>query len=339
MPNKPAGVDHSKELASIRKSLEGETLEEWLTKMRSNDPDLVFLRQRFPKDEWKDEYLATIATRPEQEVLLLIKSFLIQSLFTNQCDLFYTGLMKAKESNPQFYRNAMNAPFIQRLVKYAEEPDAGHPPPWEGNTWIAELLPDKPKLALQGLEAYVHAYRWHFSDNQIWGHDDVEQLIRAKFIGLPGSNPEAIRALHDAGWRKLECLVERMYFQMGYDTELTPPTSDGGRDVIAKKSGTGAKEVVLIDCKLYTRTINVKEARTILGTMNDYRATKGVIVSTGLFSEGAHDFAARNPIELIDGDHLIPLMNHHLGSKWALRIDHLAREALRPGVHAHKVRG
>jgi restriction system protein len=213
---------------------EGATLEEWLTKMCMNDPELFIIRQRFPHESWKDEYIATIAARTEEEVLFLIRSFLIQSGFTNRCDICYMGLMEAKKTNPEFYRKALADPFTQRLVRYAEEPDAGYPPPWEGNTWIADLLPDNPKLALQGLEAYIHAYRWHFSDNQIWGHKDVEQLIRAKFIGLPGSG--------------------------------------------------------------------------------------------------------RNPIELIDGNHLIPLMNHHLGSRWALQVDHLVWESLAPGVHIHSAR-
>ena len=37
----------------------------------------------------------------------------------------------------------------------------------------------------------------------------------------------------------------------------------------------------------------------------DARATKGVIVTTSTFSSGAREFADRNPLELIDRDHLI----------------------------------
>ena len=313
--------------------LEGMTLGEWLANTR--DPNIMMIRKRFPHESWKDEYLATITARPEEEVLFLIRSFLIESGFTNRCDITYSGLVKARKKSPEFYHKALTDPFTRRLVQYAEDPDGGHPPPWEGNTWIADLLPEQPKLALQGLEAYTHAYRQHFSDNQIWGHHDVEELIRAKFIGVPGSNPEAILVLHDAGWRKVECLVERLYFHMGYDTELTPPSNDGGRDVIARKSKAGEKEVVLVDCKRYTSTIGVGEARKISGTMADARATKGTIVTTSTFSAGARAFADRNPIELIDGDHLIPLFNRHLGSKWPLQVDHLSREAEEPGVHSH----
>ena len=43
------------------------------------------MRQRFPTEPWKDEYVSTIATRPEEEVLFLIRSFLIQSSYTYLC--------------------------------------------------------------------------------------------------------------------------------------------------------------------------------------------------------------------------------------------------------------
>jgi hypothetical protein len=63
-----------------------------------------------------------------------------------------------------------------------------------------------------------------------------------------------------------------------------------------------------------------------------------VIITTSIFSSGAREFADRNPLELIDGDHLIPLLNQHLGSKWPLQIDYLCMEAESPGPHTHTPR-
>jgi restriction endonuclease Mrr len=85
----------------------------------------------------------------------------------------------------------------------------------------------------------------------------------------------------------------------------------------------------------YTSTIEVDEARKILGAMEDARATKGAIITTSTFSAGARELADRNPIELIDGDHLIPLLNRHLGSKWLLQVDQLRWEARQSGLHSH----
>ena len=66
-----------------------------------------------------------------------------------------------------------------------------------------------------------------------------------------------------------------------------------------------------------------------------HRANKGVVVTTGLFESGAHKLSETEPIELIDGNHLIPLMNKHLGSTWTAQVDRLVREAEVPGEHIH----
>ena len=126
---KPAGMNDSQ-----TNSPQGATLEEWLAKMRRND-DQAIMRQRFPTEPWKDEYISTIATRPEEEVLFLIRSFLIQSSFTYLCALTYLGLMYAKKEAPDYFRTAMAEPFVQQLVRYQENPHGDDSPPWEGNTW------------------------------------------------------------------------------------------------------------------------------------------------------------------------------------------------------------
>jgi hypothetical protein len=69
--------------------------------------------------------------------------------------------------------------------------------------------------------------------------------------------------------------------------------------------------------------------------MTNASATKGGIVITSSFSNEAYAFADRNPIQLIDGNHLIPLMNKHLGSRRALEMDFLPLQSLEPGVHSH----
>ena len=66
--------------------------------------------------------------------------------------------------------------------------------------------------------------------------------------------------------------------------------------------------------------------------MTDARATKGAIVTTNLFTDDAKELANRNPVELIDGDHLVPLMNEHLGCRWPLLIEVLVRKAEEDGI-------
>lgn len=173
----------------------GSTLQEWLVRIEKADCDEPFIRKMFPKDEWKTEYLDTINERSEESVLLLIRSFLNNSVLTMKCESRYAWLLHLRENNPQSYQSAMKDPINQRTVRYLEDPYGGHPTPWEGNTWIADLLPRYPNLALQALDAYIRAHLWYLSDHQIWGHGDVETLIRAKFIGIPKAYPDAIKIL------------------------------------------------------------------------------------------------------------------------------------------------
>ena len=50
--------------------------------------------------------------------------------------------------------------------------------------------------------------------------------------------------------------------------------------------------------------VGVAPVRELLGVMASERASSCVLVTSGSFSDDAHDFASGNPIELIDGRRL-----------------------------------
>src|SRR5262249_3618409 len=145
---------------------------------------------------------------------------------------------------------------------------------------------------------------------------------------VPGTFSETIAFLISLGPRTFECLVERLYHSMDYETELTAPRNDGGRDLIANKTLPGTRESLRIECKLYTGPVGVGIARALLGVVSDEKATKDVLATTGRFTDPTRRFANRNPrLELLSADELIPLMNEHLGTKWSLHVERLVREA------------
>jgi restriction system protein len=55
--------------------------------------------------------------------------------------------------------------------------------------------------------------------------------------------------------------VERLYTVMGYHCQLTPPSGDGGRDVIATRDNAGQRERRLIDYKHCSDSLQIKDAR------------------------------------------------------------------------------
>jgi restriction system protein len=135
------------------------------------------------------------------------------------------------------------------------------------------------------------------------------------------------RELYELNSRQFERLVERLFSNMGYETELTPPRGDGGRDVIARRTEPGNQQHVLIECKRHERKIGVKDVRALLGIVSNEHASRGIIVAASHFTEGAKKLAQENHrIELIDGLRLVVMLNEYLGWIWLSRLDRLTSE-------------
>jgi restriction system protein len=244
----------------------------------------MFVREHFPSDDARDEYIATIHQRTQQEVIGRIYRFLLYSV----------GDQAMQEIR-----------------------------------WVIKLLPDRPDLALQALRAFHIAYITSLcTDANFYTMSDIEQLIRAKLIGSPETYDETIKLLFREGPRTFECLVERLYNAMGYETELTSPQNDGGRDVNAWKETPGHRQRLLVECKLHTGRVGVQITRALLGSVSDEKASKGVLVSTAGFTKGSRQLAQKNPrLELIGGPQLILLMNEYLRPRWQLRINSLLSQS------------
>ena len=78
---------------------------------------------------------------------------------------------------------------------------------------------------------------------------DAEEVIRAKYVGLPKTQGDKVALLLDLSSRQFEQLTERLYHSMGYDTWLTQPSRDGGRDIVAKIDDGARHEFLLVECK------------------------------------------------------------------------------------------
>ena len=130
-----------------------------------------------------------------------------------------------------------------------------------------------------------------------------------------------------------EHLVKRLLEEMGYqNVEVTPPSGDGGVDVVAdiELGITSVREVV--QAKRHRRTIQRKELDALRGSLHRFNAVRGTIIATSQFAKGTKDAAFESgaaPITLIDGDKLIDLLiEHDIGVRKqtlkVLTIDHEA---------------
>lgn len=104
-----------------------------------------------------------------------------------------------------------------------------------------------------------------------------------------------------------EVLCSEIFESQGYTTKLTPPTNDGGYDILLNKE----KERVIVECKCYS--INHKVGRPsiqkLVGANNIVSADRMVFVTTSDFSSAAIDYAKETGVELINGHKLMDLLD------------------------------
>lgn len=131
--------------------------------------------------------------------------------------------------------------------------------------------------------------------------DDVQRLI----IDLAGDR----NLMYQLQPRDFEIVVERIYRDKGFRTELTQPTRDGGKDIIAWKNiGTRIPIKIYIECKRFApdRPVGEPIIRGLYGVMTDASINRAMLVTSSYISRDAFNFVRRQGalIELINGDDL-----------------------------------
>lgn len=113
-----------------------------------------------------------------------------------------------------------------------------------------------------------------------------------------------------------EEIVVRLLVAMGYGGSLTDAgqrigrSGDGGVDGIIKEDRLGL-DVVCIQAKRWESTVGRPVVQAFVGSMEMYRARKGVLLTTSTFSADAQDYINRiesKKVVLIDGATLSDLM-------------------------------
>jgi restriction system protein len=138
---------------------------------------------------------------------------------------------------------------------------------------------------------------------------------------------EVLLALPPSGFERL---AQRLLREAGFtQVAVTGQSGDGGID------GYGTLQInhlvsfkVLFQCKRYTNSVSSPHVRDFRGSMAG-RADKGIIITTGSFTAEARREATRDgvpPIELIDGDKLVDLLESlELGLRpvTTFEVDHI----------------
>lgn len=129
----------------------------------------------------------------------------------------------------------------------------------------------------------------------------ARRALHAQVAGSPDRG-----ALNAMSWRQFEALVGEAFLRKGYAvTETGGGGADGGVDLVLKMKG----ETFLVQCKQWRALkVGVNTVRELYGVMAAKGATGGFVVTSGVFTEEACEFARGKNIELMDGKALHALI-------------------------------
>lgn len=100
--------------------------------------------------------------------------------------------------------------------------------------------------------------------------------------------------------RQFEEVIADLLTDMGMEVELTPQTRDGGKDILAYMDTELGKLLCLVETKRHreTRPVGVTLVRSLYGTVIDYDATSGMLVTTSRFTKDAQAFQQKHKYTL-----------------------------------------
>jgi len=135
---------------------------------------------------------------------------------------------------------------------------------------------------------------------------DEEEDISSDHVDYRAELLNTLKALSPAGFERI---CQRLLRESGFEqVNVTGRSGDGGID------GIGLLQVnpfvsfkVLFQCKRFKETVGAPVVRDFRGAMMG-RADKGIITTTGTFTQNAKREARRDgvtPIELVDGEKLV----------------------------------
>jgi restriction system protein len=147
-------------------------------------------------------------------------------------------------------------------------------------------------------------------------------FVRGKKRSSLFNKQKDIETLRSMSWQDFEKLVGEVYRKRGYTiTETGGGGADGGVDLVLKKNG----ETIFVQCKHWKMDkVGVIIIRELLGVVYDKKASGGIVITSGTFTQEAINTARGNPIELVNGKELLAMISriktlHHHPKKLNLQ--------------------
>jgi SNF2 family DNA or RNA helicase len=158
---------------------------------------------------------------------------------------------------------------------------------------------------------------------------DLDRVLSAEeLFGLFGLRPPAKQVARNRPLtktlsydtmtgREFEEFIDELFRKLGYETELTPASRDGGVDVIARRDDVvGVTMTLYIQCKNHATPIGVEVVRAIAGVVPvDDAGGHAMVICPAGFSADAVSFAVKRDVQLVDSDRLAELLERAAGNR------------------------
>ncbi|MEW6740007.1 MAG: restriction endonuclease [Nitrospirota bacterium] len=96
--------------------------------------------------------------------------------------------------------------------------------------------------------------------------------------------------------RQFEHELANLYRMLGHKADVTTTSDDKGVDIWLIRNG----QRVPVQCKAHKRPIGPAAAREFYGSMNHFKAERGILASLSGFTKGVLEYTRDKPIELVD---------------------------------------
>ncbi|HEY2285510.1 MAG TPA: restriction endonuclease [Streptosporangiaceae bacterium] len=113
---------------------------------------------------------------------------------------------------------------------------------------------------------------------------------------------------------RFENLIRQLFEAMGMEVRVTQSSRDEGIDAVAyNKSDIVHRAEILIQAKRYSKCVPANDVRALAGSVEEKRATGGILVTTAWVGPESMAFAARNNrLRVIEGGELKHLLAEYL---------------------------
>jgi restriction system protein len=120
---------------------------------------------------------------------------------------------------------------------------------------------------------------------------------------------------------RFEHFVAHLMEAMGYRTQVTQVSGDGGVDVIAHRDALGLEPpIIKVQCKRVLGSIGAPDVQKLTGSLAPGGSELGLFITLGTFSKDAvHIGRTRQDLRLVNGNEFVDLVLEHyekLRSEW-----------------------